>query len=297
MATAVRDGVDEVAKAIEKVRSEWVGTFSKAMEHVKEIEACGRLGKGTEEATSLPRLNGLVQDGLSVLRSLQFRIDLLAQQMDTQDGVLEEQKRLESWKKQYQSLHSSLRSANLQAKANIRKAAQEERELLLGGGEESTIRRRNLQTKTGMTSASESITESLRRTRQLMVQEVERSANTLVAFDESTNVLKKAESEYKGHRSLLGRTRNLLSTMRRQDVLERIILVIGFTLFTLAVLYVVSKRIGILKMQRKLTSAIKSGSLSSAFQKAVPLNIPNPLDPSVAADIEIQPPGRMHDEL
>lgn len=102
MATAVRDGVDEVAKTIEKVRSEWVGTFSKAMEHVKEIEACGRLGKGTEEATSLPRLNGLVQDGLSVLRSLQFRIDLLAQQMDTQDGVLEEQKRLESWKKQYQ---------------------------------------------------------------------------------------------------------------------------------------------------------------------------------------------------
>lgn len=67
---------------------------------------------------------------------------------------------------------------------------------------------------------------------------------------------------------------------------------IGFTLFTLAVLYVVSKRIGILKMQRKLTSAIKSGSLSSAFQKAVPVNIPNHPDPDVGIL-----PGRMHDEL
>ncbi|KAJ0792209.1 hypothetical protein HanOQP8_Chr01g0014841 [Helianthus annuus] len=97
-----------------------------------------------------------------------------------------------------------------------------QRELLLGGGEESTARRRNLQTKAGMTSAAESITESLRRTRQLMVQEVERSGSTLMAFEESTGVLKKAESEYKGHVSLLTRTRNLLSTMKRQDVLDRL---------------------------------------------------------------------------
>lgn len=102
MATAARDDVDEVAKAIEKVRSEWDGTFAKTMEHVRAIEVCGTLGKGTEEASSLPRLNGLARDGLSVLRSLQFGIDLLAQQMPTQDGVQEEQKRLESWKKQYQ---------------------------------------------------------------------------------------------------------------------------------------------------------------------------------------------------
>ncbi|XP_047264964.1 uncharacterized protein LOC107864559 [Capsicum annuum] len=142
----------------------------------------------------------------------------------------------------------------------MRKAAQEERELLLGGGEESTARRRNLQTKAGMTSAAESITESLRRTRQLMVQEVERSASTLMTVDESTTVLTKAENEYKGHRSLLSRTRNLLSTMQRQDVLDRVILVVGFIIFSLVVLYVVSKRVGLLKLQRKLIEAVKSGS-------------------------------------
>ncbi|CAJ1962844.1 unnamed protein product [Sphenostylis stenocarpa] len=38
---------------------------------------------------------------------------------------------------------------------------------------------------------------------------------------ESTGVLKKTESEYKGHRSLLWRTRNLLSVMQRQDVMDR----------------------------------------------------------------------------
>ncbi|KAH7839549.1 hypothetical protein Vadar_005601 [Vaccinium darrowii] len=219
----------------------------------------GCKSKGESAVNSLPRLNAIAQDGVALLSSLQFNLDLLAPQLPTDDEVQAAQLLLNSWKQQIQSLRASLRNANLQAKANMRKAAQEERELLLGGGEESTIRRRNLQTKTGMTSAAESITESLRRTRQLMVQEVERSSSTLMAFEDSTGVLRKAESEYKGHRSLLSRTRNLLSTMQRQDVLDRVILVVGFLLFSCAVLYVVSKRMGILKLQRTVTAAIKAG--------------------------------------
>ncbi|XP_042515544.1 uncharacterized protein LOC122089868 [Macadamia integrifolia] len=174
--------MDEVAEAVEKVKKEWDETIARAWEHVNSIEGYGKKGTGADEGNSLPRLNGLSQDALALLRSMQFRLDLLAQQLPTEEEVQSAQSTLESWKDQYRSLHLGLRNANLQAKANMRKAAQAERELLLGGGEESTIRRRNLQTKTGMTSAAESITESLRRTRQLMVQEVERSSSTLVTF-------------------------------------------------------------------------------------------------------------------
>ncbi|KAL5668961.1 hypothetical protein ACJX0J_021182, partial [Zea mays] len=73
-------------------------------------------------------------------------------------------------------LRISLRNANLEAKDNIRQAAEEE--------------------------------------------EVERSASTLATFDESTSVLQKSEGEYQGHRSLLMRTRGLLSTMQQQDVFD-----------------------------------------------------------------------------
>ena len=45
--------------------------------------------------------------------------------------------------------------------------------------------------------------------------------NLLNYADESTSVLQKAEGEYQGHRSLLMRTRGLLSTMQRQDVFDR----------------------------------------------------------------------------
>ncbi|KAL0456886.1 UNVERIFIED_CONTAM: hypothetical protein Slati_1027800 [Sesamum latifolium] len=259
--------MDPVAEEVEKVKKDFQETYNQTMKHIDSIQEYGKTSRITnpseaeeaEKKESLPRLNGLAQDGLNMLQSLQFNLDLLAPQLPSVDDVEKAQSLAQSWKTQIQSLRLSLRNANLQAKANMTKAAQQERELLLGGGEESTTRRRNLQTKAGMTSAAESITESLRRTRQLMVQEVERSTSTLMTFEESTGVLRKAETEYKGHRSLLSRTRNLLSTMKRQDVLDRVIIVVGFLVFSLAVLYVVSKRIGILKLQRKIIAAAKAG--------------------------------------
>ncbi|PKI38657.1 hypothetical protein CRG98_040943 [Punica granatum] len=278
--------MDKVVEAVEEVKKEWGEAYCKTQEHIKAI---GEYGKSREEKSSLPRLNGLVQDGLALLNSLQFKLDLLAPQLPSEEDVESAKSLLESWKNHYQTLRVNLRNANLQAKANMRKAAQEEVLSLFCLLYELT--------KAGMTSAAESITESLRRTRQLMVQEVERSAATLMTFDESTGVLKKAESEYKGQRSLLMRTRNLLSTMQRQDVIDRIILVVGFILFFSAVLYVVSKRIGILTLQRKVTAALKA---SMAGQAKI-LNEVNrdgaDFHRGVDRNVELPNGGHMHDEL
>ncbi|CAH9114932.1 unnamed protein product [Cuscuta europaea] len=289
--------MDKVTVEVETVKKEYEETIKKLEEHINSIREHGKSGLGlssatSEEKSSLPRLNGLAQDSLNHLQSLQFKLDLLAPQMPIGDQVQDAQSLAESWKKQIDSLRLSLRSANLQAKANMRKTAQEERELLLGGGGESTIRRRNLQTKAGMTSAAESITESLRRTRQMMVQEVERSASTLMTFEGSTEVLRKAESEYKGHRSLLMRTRNLLSTMQRQDVLDRVILVVGFLLFSLAVLFVVSKRIGLLRLQQKVMEAVKSGGMTGKMEV-----VPGAAAGDFVAPLNIPLEQHMHDEL
>ncbi|CAN6162930.1 unnamed protein product [Urochloa humidicola] len=279
--------MDEVIQAVGNLKKEWSQAVSQLEESIAAIGSCGKTGKWTEEANSLPRLNGSAQDALQLLKSLQFRLDLLAQQLPTFEEVQSGQAILESWNEQYKRLRANLRNANLQAKENIRKAAQEEKELLLGGGEESTIRRRNLQTKAGMTSAAESITESLRWSRQMMVQEVERSASTLATFDESTSVLRKADGEYHGHQSLLMCTGGLLSTVQWQDVLHMVILTISFIIFSLAVLYVVSRRIGMLTLQRKLAGAIRSGSLSAddivakAQHGPAAANVPTPAPPII----------------
>ncbi|EPS62099.1 hypothetical protein M569_12693, partial [Genlisea aurea] len=273
---------DRVTEEVERVKKDFQESYNQTLGRINSIQEYGKESRIVQpekkEKESLPRLNGLAQDGINLLQSLQFDLDLLAPQLPTPDDSENAQSLADYWKTEIDSLRHSLRKAIFQAKMNLKKTAQEERELLLGGGEESTARRRSLQTEAGMTSAAENITESLRRTRQLMVQEVERSASTLMTVEESTGVLKKAESEYKGHRSLLSRTRNLLSTMQRQDVIDRhghghiflklfffscknfeAILIVGFSAFSLVVLYVVSKRIGVLKLQRKLLDAVKAG--------------------------------------
>nr|CAB3502531.1 unnamed protein product [Digitaria exilis] len=64
-----------------------------------------------------------------------------------------------------------------------------------------------------------------------------------------------------------------------------VILTVGFILFFLAVLYVVSRRIGLLTLQRKLADAIRSGSLSAedivakAQRGAPAANVPSPAPP------------------
>ncbi|CAN6997981.1 unnamed protein product [Brassica oleracea var. botrytis] len=281
--------MDEVVVEVEKRKREWEDAYEKTIEHITAIQECGKSRRG-EEKVSLQRLNGLAQDGLSLLNSLQFSLDLLAPQLPSDHHVQSTRSLLETWKNQYQSLRVNLRSANLQAKDNMRKAAQQEAWfkhslsflLLLGGGTESTELRRK---------------RHLRRSRQLMVQEVERSTNTLVAFDESTGVLKKAESEYKGHRSLFSRTRNLLSTMQRQDVIDRVILIIGFSLFACAVLYVVSKRIGILRLQQMATAAIKA-RLAGKAANADGTPLVHQFDGgNTVPNVNIPIQQRLHDEL
>ncbi|KAF3507282.1 hypothetical protein F2Q69_00004241 [Brassica cretica] len=273
--------MDEVVVEVEKTKREWEDPYEKTIEHITAIQECGKSRRG-EEKVSLQRLNGLAQDGLSLLNSLQFSLDLLAPQLPSDHHVQSTRSLLETWKNQYQ------------------------RVLLLGGGTESTELRRKRQANAGVTSDAESITESLRRSREndskaissvLGLQEVERSTNTLVAFDESTGVLKKAESEYKGHRSLFSRTRNLLSTMQRQDVIDRVILIIGFSLFACAVLYVVSKRIGILRLQQMATAATKA-RLAGKAANADGTPLVHQFDGgNTVPNVNIPIQQRLHDEL
>lgn len=92
--------MDEVVKAVEEVKKEWGDTWVSTQEHVKMIEQYGKSRSADEEKSSLPRLNALAQDGLAMLDSLQFKLDVLAPQLPTYDEVESAQSLLESWKQQ-----------------------------------------------------------------------------------------------------------------------------------------------------------------------------------------------------
>ncbi|KAI4346112.1 hypothetical protein L6164_013192 [Bauhinia variegata] len=178
--------MDEVEE-VESVKREWSEAYSQTQDHIKAIGEYRKSGK-IEEKNSLLRLNVMAQYGLSLLSLLELRLGLLARRLPTDKEVESAGVLLESLKAQSHTLQLNLRNANLQANANKGKSAQEERDLLLGGEDESTASRCNLQTEAAMKSAAESITENLHRTSQLIDQaklEIERRKTTLMTIGQN----------------------------------------------------------------------------------------------------------------
>jgi protein transport protein SEC20 len=91
--------MDKVVEEVEKVKKEWNEAYSKTQDHIKAIGEYGKSGRSKEdEKNSLARLNGIAQDGLSLLSSLDFNLDLLAPQLPTQKEVDSARQLLQSWK-------------------------------------------------------------------------------------------------------------------------------------------------------------------------------------------------------
>ena len=87
----------KVVEAVETVKKEWDEEYSRAKEHIKAIEEYGK-SREEQNSNSLSRLNGLAQDTLALLSSLQFKLDLLAPQLPTNDQVQSTTALLDSWK-------------------------------------------------------------------------------------------------------------------------------------------------------------------------------------------------------
>lgn len=79
-------------------------------------------------------------------------------------------------------------------------------------------------------------------------------------------------------------------------IINRLILIIGFSLFVFAVVYVVSKRIGILKLQRMATAAIKAQLAGKAANDdAMPFG--QQFDGNAVPNVNIPLQQRPHNEL
>lgn len=90
--------MDKVVEEAEKVKKEWDETYKKTQEHIEAIAEYGKPGRAKEEKNSLARLNGIAQDGLALLSSFLFTLDLLAPQLPSEPEVQSARALLQSWK-------------------------------------------------------------------------------------------------------------------------------------------------------------------------------------------------------
>ncbi|CAG8620659.1 3323_t:CDS:2 [Paraglomus brasilianum] len=181
------------------------------------------------------------------VKELARKIEDLKQLADEQekakdrDAILQRLRRNED---HHRTLQVSIRRATVASKQNIDKLARSELlELAEGKKSDIELRRRNPNSEDAILHAANDVTESLRRTTQLMRQEIERSAYSAKVLDDSSRTLKTAYSEYRSFSSLVRGSKQLITKLEQSDWTDRLLIIFGLLVFVLVVLVILKKRV------------------------------------------------------
>jgi len=138
-------------------------------------------------------------------------------------------------------LTAELRKANILCKINQSKKLQKERAELLAGGEE-VLRRRREKAQLDSLQSSREITQSLRRSIQLVTDELERKATTMDVLEGSSGVLWQTVDVHSALSSHLKQGHGLLTKIKQRDLTDKLLILFGLAFFILVVLYIVKRR-------------------------------------------------------
>ncbi|KAJ1560385.1 Protein transport protein sec20 [Cladochytrium tenue] len=148
------------------------------------------------------------------------------------------------------SLQLKFRQSVLVAKGNRDRALIRERDQLLSGG-------RARKNRTVHESGRE-LTESLRQTVQMMSSEVERSAASVKALDDSTSMLASTRSQYTTFQSVMKTSTGLLSQLNRQTILDRVFLYGGLLIFLATVAYILWRRMWFIRVDLLIMRIVRA---------------------------------------
>eukprot|EP00803_Ostreobium_quekettii_P002132 evm.model.scf_577EXC.6 EVM.evm.TU.scf_577EXC.6 scf_577EXC:46482-51308(+) len=205
---------------------------------INSLAGLGAPGTGGESEDLTRR----VKQDLERMRACLRDLELYAEEQETDEATAQVALWLKEHKTTYERVSQSFAAAILQAKKNSQRAWQEERQALLGARAAGTVPP-TFRNKQEAARGAQDVTESLRRTREMMAQQIALTGSSLEVIDSSTRDLKKAQRELQSHRGLFAKSRRLLNTMSWHDVLDKIVLWGGVLLFTIVVLYITQKRV------------------------------------------------------
>ena len=107
---------------------------------------------------------------------------------------------------------------------------------------ESSNARREMLDKASLISKSKDVTATLRRTQQLVSQEVERMTRAVKMLQEDSKSLDNTVTGHSEYRDAAGASDAVLRDIAHQEKIDRLVLIGCFSIFLLVVIYIVWKR-------------------------------------------------------
>jgi protein transport protein SEC20 len=134
-----------------------------------------------------------------------------------------------------ESLAASLRDLATEVRANRARLEEEERKALFATGYEdgSGAAARHAPDARASAQSARNVTDSLRRTRQLMASELTRTEATLRSLDDQGKSLKGTLKEHRGITGTLDTGRRSLTRLQRRDLTDKFLMLLGFVFFLL----------------------------------------------------------------
>ncbi|KAK9864918.1 hypothetical protein WJX84_012275 [Apatococcus fuscideae] len=210
-------------------------------QQVKVTKLTSQLAQQTslEAAASKALLQNITQ-GLASFRKGVRELELWTEEAGTDDP--ESFVSLRDQQQAYAALQQAHRAASAQVQQNAAQHLREQRKALLGSPDPSA-KQKQMHDSGQVLGVSKDITQGLRRTKQLLSQELDHTSATLAAMDASHERLAKSKEEYEKQTPLLTRSRRLLSKMSWHSLLESLILYGALAFFFLVVAFIIQKRL------------------------------------------------------
>ena len=182
------------------------------------------------------------------LRHHAERIQWLVHLASMQDRLSDEEdmrSQVRRHRAESEALTASLRELAAKVRTDrVSRQAAERAALLAGKSERITSVSSGLDGR-AHANAARNVTESLRRTRQLMASELQRTDATLRSLDEQGKSLKGTLGEQRGIQETLGTGRRKLNRLAQRETTDKVLIGCAFVFFVLVVLHIIKRRLGL----------------------------------------------------
>ncbi|EGF98531.1 uncharacterized protein MELLADRAFT_118518 [Melampsora larici-populina 98AG31] len=171
-------------------------------------------------------------------------------------------------------LRIKLRTTSLETKRKIASSSliNSRSELLKQSTVTKQDRSRSSNPDEALMSASTDVAESLKSTLNLMKQELDRSVLSTQMLEQQTKTLNLTSNQYITFSDLLTTSRQLITSIQRADVLDRLILGAALAFFMLVCLYILKKRI----LDRGLSLISTVSRIKPVLIKSTPDHLSSP---------------------
>ncbi|KAF5832921.1 hypothetical protein DUNSADRAFT_11033 [Dunaliella salina] len=192
-------------------------------------------------AQSPEALDRQLQRCMAQLRANIRDLELLAEEQDTDEQACAVEQLLRQHKVEYESLRASITAAKLAAKQAAEMAFAQQRKELLSGAALPMLQR-SMGSEAQAADGAQAITESLRRSRMALAQQLDQTAGNLEVTESGTARLSTTKEELSGQEGMFKESRQSLKELRKQSSGDRWLLWAGLSLFLLVAAYIAYKR-------------------------------------------------------